>query len=152
MSAAQQRDNLMRIVLGVSGLLAALALAVAGAPAAMAQSTYGTAAGQNVKAPGMVPLQCDANGANCRPASRATIVTGQVAITTSSTLVAAARAARRQIVLTPTSSVVYYVGASGVTSSTGLYVAAGASITIDTTAAVYAVGASNVTISFVETF
>lgn len=81
-----------------------------------------------------------------------TLATGQVAVTTTSTLVAAARAGRQQITLSPTSSVVYYVGATGVTTATGVYVAAGASITLETAAAVYAVGASNVTISFVELY
>lgn len=78
--------------------------------------------------------------------------TGQANVTTSSTLVAAARSGRRSITLTPTSSVIYYVGNSGVTTTNGIYVAAGASITLTTSAAIYAVGAAAVTISYVETF
>lgn len=80
------------------------------------------------------------------------MATGQVAVTTSSTLVAAARAGRQKITLSPTSSVVYYVGNTGVTSATGVYVAAGGSITLETSAAIYAAGASNVTISYIEMF
>lgn len=80
--------------------------------------------------------------------------TNQVAVGTSSTLVVAARAGRRSVTLTSTSAVVFYVGNSGVTASTGQYVAAaaGASITVATTATVYAVGASAVTLSYLETF
>ena len=80
------------------------------------------------------------------------ILSGQVAVGTSSTLVVAARAARKSVTLTPTSSVVYYVGPTGVSTTTGVYVAAGASITISTTAAVYAVGAAGFTLSYVETY
>jgi len=80
------------------------------------------------------------------------MATGQVAVTTSATLVVAARTGRQKVTLSSTTAVVFYVGNIGVTSATGLYVAAaaGASITLDTAAAVYAVGASAVTISYIE--
>lgn len=92
----------------------------------------------------------DSNGAFSVSKGGSNMATGQVAVTTSATLVAAARAGRQMITLSPTTAVVYYVGNTGVTSSTGLYVAAGASITLETAAAVYAVGASAVTISYIE--
>jgi hypothetical protein len=97
-------------------------------------------------------LRGDTTGLHVVNKGGATIATGHVAVTTSATLVAAARAGREKITLSPTSSVVYYVGATGVTSATGLYVAAGEAITLDTAAAVYAVGESAVTISFVELY
>lgn len=82
------------------------------------------------------------------------IATGQVAVTTSDTLVCAARAGRNSVTISSASAVAFYVGATGVTSSTGLYVAAvaGASITLDTAAAVYAVGASNLTLTYIENY
>lgn len=91
----------------------------------------------------------------CQPAlaqDAASIATGQAAVTTSATLVTGIRAGRKQIILSPTSSVVFYVGGSGVSSSTGVYVAAGASITLHTAAAIYAIGASNVTLSYIEIY
>jgi len=79
-----------------------------------------------------------------------TIATGQAAVGTTSTLVVAARSGRQKVTLTPTTSTVYYIGATGVTASTGLYVAAGAAITLDTAAAVYAVGSAALTVSYIE--
>lgn len=92
----------------------------------------------------------DLNGAYAVSKGGSNIATGQAAVTTSSTLVVAARTGRQKVTLSPTSSVVYYVGNTGVTTATGVYVAAGATITLDTAAAIYAVGASAVTISYVE--
>lgn len=96
----------------------------------------------------------DTNGAYVITKGGSSIVTGQVAVTTSSTLVAAARTGRQSITITSTSAVVFYVGATGVTTATGLYVAAaaGATVTLNTAAAVYAIGASAVTLSYLETF
>lgn len=50
-------------------LLGAALLALAGP--AVAQSVYGTAAGQNVKVVGVVPLQCNSGGAACAPVTAA---------------------------------------------------------------------------------
>ena len=84
----------------------------------------------------------------------ASIATGQVSVTTSATKIVDAREGRNIIVLSSKSAVAFHVGASGVTSSNGLYVAAvaGASVTLDTADAVYAVGAANLTISYIEQF
>lgn len=91
----------------------------------------------------------------------ATIATGQIAVTTSATQIVPARTgnaqgvgARKRLILSATSAVVWYVGAAGITSATGLYVAAaaGSSVTLQTTGAVFAVGASAVTISYVEEY
>lgn len=145
--------DLVTLLLALLFVVAAgVGLVLATAPRAHAQTVYPTPAGNNVRVPGMVQLHCDGNGANCAPASRANLATGQVAVSTSATLVVAARATRQSVVLSPTTSVVYYVGGVGVTSATGIYVAAGASISLATAAAVYAVGASAVTISYAELF
>lgn len=87
-------------------------------------------------------------------AAASNIATAQVPVTTSATLVAAARAGRTSVTITSTSAVIFYVGATGVTASTGHYVAgvAGASVTISTQAAIYAVGASNLTVSVLEVY
>lgn len=50
-------------------MLAALVLASCGASTAFAQSTYPTVSGPRVN--GVVPLQCDVNGANCAPIASA---------------------------------------------------------------------------------
>lgn len=76
----------------------------------------------------------------------------QIAVGTSATLVVPARSGRQRAILTPTSSVVYYVGGSNVSVSTGTYVPAGGSITLDTSAAIYAAGAAAFTLSYVELF
>lgn len=78
------------------------------------------------------------------------IATGQVAVGTSATQIAPARAGRQKITLSPTSATVYYVGPAGVTATSGVYVAAGGTITLDTTAAIFAVGAAALTVSFIE--
>lgn len=92
----------------------------------------------------------DTNGAYSVNKGGSNIATGQVAVTTAATLVVAARTGRQKVTLSPTSSTVYYVGATGVTTASGVYVAAGSSVTLDTAAAVYAVGAAAVTISYIE--
>ena len=81
-----------------------------------------------------------------------TLATGQIALGTTSTLIAAARTARQKITISPTSATLFYVGATGVTAANGLYVAAGASITLDTQAAVYGVAPSAVTVSYIELY
>lgn len=78
------------------------------------------------------------------------ISTGQVAVTTSATQVVPARTGRVKTTLTPTSSTVFYVGGSGVSATNGLYVPAGASVTLDTSAAIFAVGSAALTVSFIE--
>jgi hypothetical protein len=80
------------------------------------------------------------------------ISTGQVAVGTTATQVVPARAGRQKVTITPTTSTVFYVGAAGITTGTGMYVAAGGAVTLDTAAAVFAVGASAFTASYVELF
>lgn len=72
------------------------------------------------------------------------IASGQAAPTTSSgsTAIASARETRKRIVLVNHGIVDVYIGATGVTTSTGLKLAVGASVTLYTTAAVYGVTAS----------
>lgn len=94
----------------------------------------------------------DTNGAFSVSKGGSSIATGQVAVTTTATQIVPARAGRQKITLSPTSSTVYYVGAAGVTTTTGLYVPAGGTITLDTAAAVFAVGAAALTVSYIEFF
>lgn len=81
-------------------------------------------------------------GMNVNAIGGAAIATGQVSVGTSPTLIVAARPGRQEVTVTPTASTVFYVGATGVTTTTGLYVPAGQSVTIKTGAAVYGVVAS----------
>jgi len=67
----------------------------------------------------------------------------QVSISTGATLILAARATRRSIVIyNPDASLTLYVGASNVTSATGMAVAPKAAISIPSTAAFYGITAS----------
>ena len=129
-------------------ILSLVAMAFAAPASAQTVAPFYSVPGVGISpATGVIVLNPDGTGG-----ARTLAATGQVAVTTSATLVAAARATRQRIIISPTSSVVFYVGNAGVTSGTGVYVAAGASITLDTTSAVYAVGASNVTLSYVELY
>jgi len=94
----------------------------------------------------------DVNGAAVVAKGGSSIATGQVNLTAANgTLIVAARAGRQKVTITPTSATVFYVGAAaGVTAGTGLYVAAGASITLDTAAAIYGIGAAAVTVTYIE--
>ena len=86
------------------------------------------------------------------------INSNQVSVGTTATLVAAARTGaqgtgRIAITIINSGTAPVFVGASGVTTGTGVAVAVGASITINTTAAIYSVCASGTqTVSFLETF
>lgn len=80
------------------------------------------------------------------------IATVQRNFTTSASKIVDARAGRTKVTITPTSAVVFYVGPSGVSASTGLYVAAGATVTLDTAAEVWAVGVAAVTLTAIEFF
>lgn len=94
----------------------------------------------------------DTIGAHVVSKGGASIATGQISVGTTATQVVAARTGRQKVTLSPTSSTVYYVGSTGVTTTTGLYVPAGGTITLDTAAAIFAVGAAALTISYIEFF
>lgn len=69
--------------------------------------------------------------------------TSNVVVAASSTLVLAARLTRRYAVLKNIeTTVVQYIGKSGVTTSTGMELRPGQSVVWETTAAVYAISAS----------
>lgn len=69
--------------------------------------------------------------------------TSQSSLTTSASSVSAARPTRRSVLIRNIDATIsVYVGVSGVTSSTGLLLKAGESVTINTVAAVFAVAAS----------
>jgi hypothetical protein len=78
------------------------------------------------------------------------MATGQVAVATTATLVVAARPTRRKVTITATSAVTFYVGNSGVTTTTGAL--AGTSVTLEYTGAIYAVGASALTVTFTDLY
>lgn len=82
----------------------------------------------------------------------ASIATVQKNVTTTASKIVNARPGRTKVTITPTSAVVFYVGPSGVTAANGLYVAAGATVTLDTAAEVWAVGAAAVTLTAIEFF
>lgn len=101
-------------------------------------------------ATGTSTMRVDTIGAHVFSKGGTTIATGQVNVATTATLVANARTGRQKVTLTPTTNTVFYVGTSAVTTATGLFVPAGASITLDTAAAVYAIGSAALTISYIE--
>ena len=81
------------------------------------------------------------------------IATGQATVGTTATLIAAARPERERIVLTAVAATAFYVGGSGVTTGTGVFVPAGASLPLETTAAIYGVvPAATLGVSFIEEF
>lgn len=76
-------------------------------------------------------------------ACAATITSGQATLSTAASQVVALSTTRRSIVIRNNdASISIYVGVTGVTSSTGVLVKAGESISINTTAAIFAVAAS----------
>lgn len=66
-----------------------------------------------------------------------TITTGQSAPTTAATSIAAARPTRKRIVLVNQGTVDVYVGNSSITTTNGLLLPVGASVTLYTTAQIY---------------
>lgn len=84
------------------------------------------------------------------------IATAQVSVTTGNISVAAARTGRRSVTITNiTGTSIIYCGNTGVTTSTGAYIAlsAGSNLTLNTTAAVFCtVAATTQTVSVAETF
>lgn len=95
----------------------------------------------------------DTTGAQITSRASGTLNTGQVAVGPSATLVLAANPSRRRLVITNTSTVAVYVGGSGVTTSTGQYMAGipGFPLVIYHTGAVYAVSSSGTqTVSYQE--
>lgn len=80
------------------------------------------------------------------------IATGQKAVTTVASKIVDARPGRTKVTVTPTSAVVFYVGPAGLTAANGLYVAAGSTITLDTSAEVWAIGVAAVTLTTIEFF
>ncbi len=97
-------------------------------------------------------------GANSPPVGSGSLAASQASIGTSATSIVAARTGaagtgRIAATLYNSGSATVYVGASGVTTSTGMPLPAGASITLNTTAAIYGVAASGTqTIGVTETY
>lgn len=90
-----------------------------------------------------------------------TLATNQVSVASSATLIVAARTGatgigRKSVTITNiTGTGPFYVGNTGLTTSTGMYVGAtaGASITLDTQAAIFGIVPTTAqSVSFVETF
>lgn len=84
------------------------------------------------------------------------LATAQVSVTTGNITVAAARALRRAVTITNvTGSSIIYCGNTGVTTGTGMYLAAtaGSSITLNTTAAIFCtVQTTSQTVTVAETY
>lgn len=76
--------------------------------------------------------------------------TAQISVGTSSTLIKAATPTRKSIVITAPSTGDLYVGATGVTTATGVRVPAGSTISMESTAAIYGVLAVAATATYLE--
>ena len=100
------------------------------------------------------PLQVDANSnLIVSGIGYATInSTGQVSVTTGATQIIGSNTSRGGLLITnPASSVVVFIGGSGVTSTTGQELLAGNSISLPDVAAVYGIVATgSQTVSFIE--
>ncbi len=83
----------------------------------------------------------------------ATIVSGQVSVSTTGVLVAARTGRRSVIVKNTDTATTIYIGPSGVSSSTGMPLKAGESTSVNTSAVLHAVSASGtVTVAYVEEY
>jgi UDP-N-acetylglucosamine enolpyruvyl transferase len=84
----------------------------------------------------------------------ANIATAQPSVGTTSTLVVAARTGRAAVTIENLTSTPIYLGASGVTSTTGMLLpgVVGASMTIEGSMAVYGVASVAASVSVLETF
>lgn len=84
-----------------------------------------------------------------------TIANGQVTVASTSTEIVPARSGRRAVVIINLGATDVYLGTTGVTTSTGLYLmgTAGASVQIPTSAAVYGVvGSGTQAVSYMEVY
>ena len=104
-----------------------------------------------------VVLATDQGPVTVTPAQASSIATGQVSVgaTAGGTLIVAARTGRRSVVIVQEGTTLVRLGASGVTTTTGVPLpgTAYAAFTIDGGAAVYGITASgSATVSFVEIF
>ena len=97
-------------------------------------------------------------GVNNKPVGSAAIAASQASIGTAATQIVAARlgaagTGRISVTLENTGAATVYFGASGVTTTTGMPLPAGAAASIDTQAAIYGIAASGTqTIGVLETF
>jgi hypothetical protein len=98
-------------------------------------------------------------GVNNKPVGAASIATAQVAsVTSAATSILAARTGavgtgRISATIYNNGTVTVFIGTSGVTTSTGIPLIAGAALTLDTTAAIYGIVSSTAgSVSAVETF
>jgi len=110
-------------------------------------------------APGLIgpPIAGGTAGGNYLPPElgSGSFATGQVSITTSATQIVAARAGRRAVLVVQHGTTVVSVGASGVTTSTGVRLPGtdGAALVVATSAALFGIVASGTqTVSFIELF
>lgn len=106
---------------------------------------------------GSQPFTVTPDGRQCMTSvggGSSNLATNQVSVGTGATLIAPARAGRNKVKVTMIGAVDAFIGASGVTVSTGdlLLGTKGSSVTIETSAAVYGIAGSAVTVSYMETF
>lgn len=79
------------------------------------------------------------------------IATGQVTVLTAALLICQARGDRKRITIVNGATAVV-IGTSAVTTVTGVALAAGAQLVLETTAAVYGIGAASSPVSYIEEF
>jgi hypothetical protein len=83
------------------------------------------------------------------------LATGQISVASSATQIVPARAGRKEVTIVNHATTAVYIGGSGVTAATGLFLAGvqGQGITVTGAAAIYAITASgSETVSFLEVY
>jgi hypothetical protein len=147
------------------GLATFVLLALIGASFAQTQICYKGTSGLNcvpVSVANPLPT-AGVSGATATPVvglGVANIATGQATVANTATLIVAARTGasgtgRKSVTIVNGSTTPVYVGASGVTTSTGILLpgTTGASLTLDTQAALYGIVASSTeAVSYAETY
>jgi hypothetical protein len=140
-----------------------IAGATLGAATAWGAAPSGNVQGVNANVLALPALPAGSNtvgnvGVNNNPVGSGALATSQASIGTAAAQIVAARAGvagtgRIAVTLVNAGSATVYFGASGVTTTTGMPLPAGASATLDTQAAIYGIAASGTqTIGVMETF
>lgn len=80
------------------------------------------------------------------------VATGQVTCGTSATLIVDARSTRRRVTIICHSAANLFIGVSGVTTGTGLFMPQSVPMIFDTTAAIYGDSASSSVVSYLEVY
>lgn len=97
----------------------------------------------------------DTTGAYVVQKGTATVANGQISVATTNTQIVAARTGRGRVTITNLGTTDVFIGATGVTTTTGQLLAGtkGASITLHTSAAIFGiVGTGNQSVSYIEEY